>query len=110
MSLAIRPPGGLAGRLNVIASPSFLPLLSLAFVVSLPAVAAADAPSAPAVLQVQELQRAIEELQVLKDPDLVDSIIRSLDKPDLREPIRGVLEKIDTPEARVAVAEYFSDQ
>jgi hypothetical protein len=53
---------------------------------------------------------ATEELQVLKDPDLVDCIIRSLDKPDLREPIRGVLEKIDTPEARVAVSEYFSDQ
>jgi hypothetical protein len=50
------------------------------------------------------------ELEALSDPDLVDCIIRALDKPDLREPIRGVLVKIDTPEARAAIAEYFSVQ
>ncbi len=50
------------------------------------------------------------ELQVLKDPDLVDCIIRSLDKPDLRAAIQGVLQKIDTPEARAALSEYFSDR
>ena len=53
---------------------------------------------------------ATEELQVLEDPDLVDCIIRALDKPDLREPIHGVLTKIDTPEARAALSEYFSDR
>ena len=53
---------------------------------------------------------AAAELEALKDPDLVDCIIRSLDKPDLREPIRGVLVRIDTPEARAAIAEYFSVQ
>jgi hypothetical protein len=51
---------------------------------------------------------ATAELEVLTDPDLVDCIIRSLDKPDLRGPIRGVLQSIDTPEARAALAEYFS--
>jgi hypothetical protein len=51
---------------------------------------------------------ATEELQVLKDPDLVDLIIRSIDKPELREPIHRVLETIDTPEARAALSEYFS--
>ena len=53
---------------------------------------------------------AATELEVLKDPDLVDCIIRSLDKPDLREPIRDVLARIDTPESRAAIAEYFSVQ
>jgi hypothetical protein len=51
---------------------------------------------------------AADELEVIKDPDLVDCMIRSLDKPDLREPIREVLEKIHTPEARAALAEYFA--
>jgi hypothetical protein len=51
---------------------------------------------------------ATAELEVLKDPDLVDCVIRSLDKPDLRGPIRNVLQRIDTPEARAALAEYFS--
>ncbi len=53
---------------------------------------------------------ATAELEILKDPDLVDCIIRSLDKPNLREPIREVLIRIDTPEARAAIAEYFSVQ
>jgi hypothetical protein len=53
---------------------------------------------------------ATAELEALSDPDLVDCIIRALDKPDLREPIRNVLVRIDTPEARAALAEYFSVQ
>jgi hypothetical protein len=46
---------------------------------------------------------AAEELCCLKDPELVACLVRSLDKPDLREPIRDVLEKLDTPEARAAL-------
>jgi hypothetical protein len=49
------------------------------------------------------VQCAEDELTVLTDPDLVDCIIRALDKPELRDPIRKVLEKIDTPEARAAL-------
>jgi hypothetical protein len=51
---------------------------------------------------------ATQELSVLKDPELVDCLIRALDKPDLREPIRTVLEQIDTPEARAALGEPSS--
>ena len=43
------------------------------------------------------------ELVVLREPDLIDCIIRSLDNENLRLPIRKVLEKIDTPEARAAL-------
>jgi len=46
---------------------------------------------------------AEDELAVLVEPDLVDCIIRALDHPELRDPIRKVLERIDTPEARVAL-------
>jgi hypothetical protein len=46
---------------------------------------------------------AADELAQLKDPDLVDCVIRALDNPSLREPIRGVLGRIDTPEARAAL-------
>lgn len=46
---------------------------------------------------------AASELAALKDPDAVDCIIRALDKPDLQEPIRRVLQQIDTPEARAAL-------
>jgi hypothetical protein len=46
---------------------------------------------------------AADELAVLRDADLVDCIIRALDNPQLREPIRKVLERIDTPEARIAL-------
>jgi len=46
---------------------------------------------------------ATSELAVLRDPDLVDCIIRSLDKENLRGPIRRVLEQIDTPEANAAL-------
>ncbi len=48
---------------------------------------------------------AAEELCGLKGPDLVACLVRSLDKPDLREPIRDVLEKLDTPEARAALGQ-----
>lgn len=48
---------------------------------------------------------AEEELAVLRDADLVDCMIRSMDNPNLREPIRRVLERIGTPEARAAVGE-----
>jgi hypothetical protein len=48
---------------------------------------------------------AAEELSVLKDPDLVDCIIRALDNPNLRTPIREVLRRIDTAEARAALGE-----
>jgi len=46
---------------------------------------------------------AAEELTVLRSPDLVDCIIRALDNPNLREPVRDVLRRIDTPEARAAL-------
>lgn len=46
---------------------------------------------------------AQEELVVLSDPDLVDCIIRSLDNEKLRHPVREVLGRIDTPEARAAI-------
>jgi hypothetical protein len=34
---------------------------------------------------------------------MVDCLIRALDNPDLRQPVREVLERIDTAEARVAL-------
>lgn len=48
---------------------------------------------------------AADELAALRDPELVVGLIRALDKPDLREPIRAVLERIDTPEARAALGQ-----
>jgi len=48
---------------------------------------------------------ATEELAALSDPDLVDCIIRALDNPSLRTPIREVLRRIDTPEARAALGD-----
>jgi hypothetical protein len=48
---------------------------------------------------------AAGELVALTAPDLVDCIIRSLDNPNLREPVRSVLRRIDTPEARAALGE-----
>jgi len=48
---------------------------------------------------------AAEELSVLKDPELVDCIIRALDNPALEGPVRKVLRRIDTPEARSALGE-----
>jgi hypothetical protein len=44
-----------------------------------------------------------EELAVLREPDLVDCIIRSLDNENLRQPIREVLKRIETPEAKAAL-------
>ena len=48
---------------------------------------------------------AAAELAVLKDPELVDCIIRSLDNESLREPIREVLGRIGTPEAKAALGD-----
>ena len=52
---------------------------------------------------------ATVELETLKDPDLVDCIIRALDHENLREPIREVLRRIDTPEARAVLGDQPSD-
>ncbi len=52
---------------------------------------------------------ATVELENLKDPDLVDCIIRALDNENLREPIREVLRRIDTPEARAVLGDKPSD-
>lgn len=46
---------------------------------------------------------AADELAVLSDPELVETIIRALDDPKLGSPIREVLARIDTPEARAAL-------
>jgi hypothetical protein len=46
---------------------------------------------------------AADELAQLKEPDLVDCVIRALDNPSLRQPIREVLGRIGTPEARAAL-------
>lgn len=43
---------------------------------------------------------AREELVALVDPEEVDVIVKALDEPDLAEPVREVLESIDTPLAR----------
>jgi hypothetical protein len=48
---------------------------------------------------------AANELCNVKSPDLVACLVRSLDKPDLREPVREVLERIDTVEARAALGQ-----
>jgi len=46
---------------------------------------------------------AQEELAALTDPELLDCMIRAMDNPSLREPVREVLRRIDTAEARVAL-------
>ena len=48
-------------------------------------------------------QCAADELAELKSPELVASLVRSLDKPDLRDPIQELLKRIDTPDARAAL-------
>jgi len=48
-------------------------------------------------------QCAADELVRLRSPDLVACLVRSLDRPDLHEPIREVLAQIGTPEARAAL-------
>jgi hypothetical protein len=52
---------------------------------------------------------AASELEQLRDPDLVDCVIRALDNPNLTKPIREMLRRIDTPEARAALGEAGSD-
>jgi hypothetical protein len=46
---------------------------------------------------------AADELADLKSPEIVAHLVRSLDKPDFREPIRELLKRIDTPDARAAL-------
>ena len=46
---------------------------------------------------------AQEELAVLTDPELIDCLIRAMDNPTLKEPVREVLHRINTPEARAAL-------
>jgi hypothetical protein len=48
---------------------------------------------------------AADELAELESPELVAALVRSLDKPDLRDPIRELLKRIDTPEARAALGQ-----
>lgn len=55
------------------------------------------------------VETAAAELEVLRDPDLVDCIIRSLDNDNLRRPIRQVLERIGTPEAKSALGDRFDN-
>ncbi|MGD8439430.1 MAG: hypothetical protein PVG53_02765 [Holophagae bacterium] len=55
------------------------------------------------------VETAAAELEVLRDPDLVDCIIRSLDNDNLRRPIRQVLERIGTPEAKAALGDRFDN-
>ncbi|MDX2435564.1 MAG: hypothetical protein QNL88_00815 [Acidobacteriota bacterium] len=52
---------------------------------------------------------AASELEQVKDPDLVDCLIRALDNPALSMPIREVLRRIDTPETRAALGNSGSD-
>lgn len=49
------------------------------------------------------------ELIVLQEPDLIDCIIRSLDNENLRQPIREVLKRIDTPEAKAALGAALTE-
>jgi hypothetical protein len=51
------------------------------------------------------VETAASELEMLRDPDLVDCIIRSLDNQNLRQPIRRVLEHIGTSEAKAAIGQ-----
>ncbi|NOZ00820.1 MAG: HEAT repeat domain-containing protein [Deltaproteobacteria bacterium] len=46
---------------------------------------------------------AADELAGIRNPDLVASIVRMLDDPKLSGPIREVLGRIDTPEARIGL-------
>ncbi len=48
---------------------------------------------------------AVEELAVLRDPDLVSVIMRGLDTPELMQPLREVLRSIGTPQALAALGE-----
>ena len=59
------------------------------------------------VIKVDQADEQIirDELAELKSPDLVAALVRSLDKPDLRDPIRELLKRIDTPDARAALGQ-----
>lgn len=46
---------------------------------------------------------AADELSALKDPEVVSSLVRALDDPKLSRPVREVLERIGTAEARAAL-------
>ncbi|MGD8393856.1 MAG: hypothetical protein PVF43_00110 [Candidatus Eiseniibacteriota bacterium] len=46
---------------------------------------------------------AADQLSGLADPELVAQLIRALDEPKLHAPIRDILRRIDTPEARAAL-------
>jgi len=48
---------------------------------------------------------AADELATVTDPELVDSLIRAMDNPSLREPVGRVLRRIDTSEARAALGD-----
>jgi hypothetical protein len=48
---------------------------------------------------------ATEELAGVQEPEVVAHLVRALDDPKLCEPIREVLERIDTPEARAALGQ-----
>ncbi len=48
---------------------------------------------------------AADELAVLKDTDAVDSVIRAMDNPELREPVQRVLRRIGTPESLAALGD-----
>jgi len=48
---------------------------------------------------------AAEQLAVLKDTEAVDSLIRAMDNPGLREPVQTVLRRIGTPEALAALGD-----
>ena len=48
---------------------------------------------------------AANELAVLRDTDSVDGVIRAMDNPNLREPVRQVLRRIGTPEAVAALGD-----
>jgi hypothetical protein len=46
---------------------------------------------------------AMDELALVKDPAMVQTLILSMDDPKLQTPILEVLVRIDTPEARAAL-------
>jgi hypothetical protein len=46
---------------------------------------------------------AADELAALQDPDVVAIVVRAFDNPSLREPVRDVLTRINSPEARAAL-------
>ena len=48
---------------------------------------------------------AADQLAALRDTDSVDSVIRAMDNPNLREPVRQVLRRIGTPEAVAALGD-----